>query len=102
MWDYFTHPRLKNILLLTVIVVAFGSLAFSVLEDWEFLDSLYFTIATMTTVGYGDFVPTHDASKLLAVIYMVISVPLILFSIGLVAEVAHDKMREGDKKKKRK
>jgi hypothetical protein len=42
------------------IVMHFG-------EDWTFVDSLYFATATVTTIGYGDVVPTNPTVRLLAV-----------------------------------
>jgi voltage-gated potassium channel len=40
------------VLLLAVVVV--GTLGFMVLEDFGFLDALYMTIITISTVGYGE------------------------------------------------
>ena len=41
-----------------------GSVAYSQLEpDWSFLDCLYFTFVTISTIGYGCLTPTSDASR---------------------------------------
>jgi voltage-gated potassium channel len=50
---------------------------FHLLEGWSVLDSLYVTVTTIATVGYGDFHPTSPASRLFTTIFM-------LFSIGTV------------------
>ena len=38
-------------------------------EQWSISDSLYYGFITATTVGYGDFHPTHDRNKLIAGIF---------------------------------
>ncbi len=42
------------------LLLAAGTLAFSHLEGWSLLDSLYFTVYTVTTVGYGDLTPSPE------------------------------------------
>jgi hypothetical protein len=37
--------------------IVLGALVFSNLEDWTLSDSIYFSFITLTTVGFGDFVP---------------------------------------------
>ncbi|RSC95925.1 potassium channel family protein [Tenacibaculum singaporense] len=44
------------------------------IEHWELIDSLYFSVMTMATVGYGDFVPTHNISKIFTIIYTFLSI----------------------------
>lgn len=58
-------------MLLSVLV--FGTFGFWIYEEsvHELFDSLYLTLVTMTTVGYGDFVPTNDTSKIIASVVMV-------------------------------
>ena len=47
---------------LTYLLV--GTMVFSVLEGWSPRDALYFCVTALTTVGYGDLVPTSSAGKL--------------------------------------
>ncbi|SDP88226.1 Ion channel [Phyllobacterium sp. YR620] len=56
-------PILSGILLL---MVGFG-LVIGRIEDWQAMDTLYFTFVTGLTIGYGDLAPTHASSRLLAV-----------------------------------
>ena len=40
-----------------VLYIAVGGGLFILLEDWPFFESFYFCFVTMTTIGFGDFVP---------------------------------------------
>ncbi|KAJ1400353.1 Two pore domain potassium channel [Sesbania bispinosa] len=51
-----------------------------------FLDSLYFCVVTMTTVGYGDLVPNSPLAKFLACIYVFTGMAL----VGLILSKAAD------------
>jgi voltage-gated potassium channel Kch len=41
---------------ITLVIV--GTVVFHLLEKWSWIDSLYFTVITLATVGYGDLTPT--------------------------------------------
>lgn len=47
-----------------------------------FLDAIYFSVATMTTVGYGDITPISQVGRLLAVLMILTGIALIPWQIG--------------------
>jgi hypothetical protein len=47
------------------------------LEDWSWVDSLYFSAVAVSTVGFGDLVPTRDASKLFTILYILSGISII-------------------------
>ena len=51
-------------------VMALGTVVYHYLEDWSWVDSLYFSSVAVTTVGFGDLTPSSDASKLFTVFYI--------------------------------
>lgn len=56
--------------LAAVGLLAIGTVVYHWLEGWSWVDSLYFSAVTLTTVGYGDLSPTTDAAKLFTVVYI--------------------------------
>ena len=63
--------RLQMFLALFVVITAAGTFGFMVLEDLSLPEALYYNIVTMSTVGYGDIHPTNNASRLFAVLLIV-------------------------------
>ena len=68
----------RRLALAAVLLVVVGTVGFRWLEDdWSWVDSFYFSVVAVTTVGFGDFAPTTDASKLFAVFYIVTGISII-------------------------
>lgn len=88
---YLWHPKLRLLYLIGGLFIVVGTVFFMALESWGLIDALYFTVSTITTVGFGDMVPTHPTSRFVATLYMLLSVPFLLVSVGIVVEVVHDR-----------
>ena len=71
-------PRLKiRIILTTLLLLVIGGTAlFHYLEDFTLIQAFYFTVTTMTTVGYGDLTPTNDVTRLAVSLYILLAVSL--------------------------
>ena len=63
-----------------VIGLLSGVLYYSSSEGWTFVESLYFCVIVMTTVGFGDLVPQSDSARLFSFFY--------IFGIVLVYVIA--------------
>ncbi len=79
----FRDPEGKLILASVAGLLVVGTIAYSILEGWSLLDSLYFSVVTLATVGYGDLHPTTDLAKIFTIGY-------ILAGIGIVAAFASE------------
>jgi len=80
---------------LLVFFLVAGAVVYSMLEPWTYLQSLYFCFVTLTTIGFGDFLPSSPASKAFSIFYMIsglgVCASIIAVLTGLVAE-SHDTM----------
>ena len=79
------HRRLAYVIVL-IIFILFGAATFyHLVEKWRYIDALYFTAATITTVGYGDITPKTDAGKIFTIIFVFAGVGIALYGLSLVA-----------------
>ncbi len=67
---------------LSLAVVGLGTVVYRYLEDWGWVDSLYFSVITLTSVGYGDLAPSTAGSKLFTVFYIVTGISLLGASLN--------------------
>jgi voltage-gated potassium channel len=82
-----SEEGLRNVALLTLLTVGLGGVLFARVEpDVGVGDGLYWAVTTVTTVGYGDVVPTTDAGKVLAVYVMLIGAAFLAILTGAIAQ----------------
>ena len=61
-----------------------GTVVFHALEDWTYAESFYFSVVTVTTVGYGDIHPTNDASRMFTAFYVLFGVAVAIAVLGAI------------------
>ncbi|MBI2652838.1 two pore domain potassium channel family protein [Candidatus Woesearchaeota archaeon] len=79
------HRRLLYVFIVILLVLFGGATFYYLVEGWRYLDALYFSAYTMTTVGYGDFVPKTDAGKIFTIFYVFVGVAIALYGLSLMA-----------------
>jgi hypothetical protein len=58
-------------------LLATATIVYHQFEDWSWVDSFYFSAIAASTVGFGDFSPTTDGTKLFTVAYIFLGISLI-------------------------
>ena len=79
------HRRILYVFIIILIVLFGGATFYHNIEGWRYLDAVYFSAYTMTTVGYGDLVPKTDAGKIFTIFYMFAGVAIALYGLSLMA-----------------
>ena len=90
------------ILLSLIFIIAMGTILFHYIENWRWLDSIYFCVTTLTTVGYGDFHPQTDAGKIVFIFYILSGLGMLIAFVNAFSKKIIEYRAEILKKKKKK
>lgn len=83
--DIIMDPQSRPIAIWALAMVFIGTIVFRYLEGWAWVDAFYFSVISLTTVGYGDFVPTDPLTKVLSVIYILSGIGMLFSLIDVIA-----------------
>ncbi|GMH91810.1 hypothetical protein TL16_g12161, partial [Triparma laevis f. inornata] len=70
-----------------LLMFTIGSVVFGFLEEWSVIQSFYWCVITSLSIGYGDFAPSKAESRLLAVLFIPVSVAIVSGSIGGIVNI---------------
>jgi hypothetical protein len=91
----FADARFRALAYLATVSLATGTIFYWRFEDWSFIDSLYFSVITLTTVGYGDLAPTTSGTRLFTVFYVLFGLGILVALLSAVAGYAAEARMEG-------
>lgn len=92
--------RLNIYLTIFAILLSVGILGFMWAEDLCFTDAVYFSVVTMSTVGYGDIHPQSAAGKILALIMIVGGVGTFLGVVASITDLLVNRREELHRRQK--
>jgi len=88
-----TRARIRIVLLAVLAAIVLGTVAFHLLEGWSILDSLYVTVQTLTTVGFGDVTPRTTLGRVFATAFMMVGVGVVLYALtSTVQSIVHSEL----------
>ncbi len=79
-------PETKALPVVAGALVVTGTLFYWRFEDWTIIEALYFSVVTLTTVGYGDFTPTSAGTEIFTIIYILTGLGVLVALLASVAE----------------
>jgi voltage-gated potassium channel len=79
------NPEFRGLLTLVLILLGTGTLFYHFVEGWKLLDSLYFSVTTLTTVGYGDLAPKTGFGKLFTIVYILSGLGVLVGFVNVLA-----------------
>ncbi len=81
--------------LVVIVYIGVGMVGCIVIEGWTVIESFYFSMVTLSTVGYGDLAPESQGGKIFVTLYVMMGIGLIAAALGIVGEYVMDKL-DGD------
>jgi len=78
--------KFRIAILLVICVLLIGVLGYRYISDYSWVDALYMTTITITTVGFGEVGPLNDAAKLFTVGLILASVVTLANAIAVITE----------------
>ncbi len=78
--------KLKMALFMIAAILVAGTMGFIVIEGWSILDSLYMTLITITTVGFGEVRPLSLNGKIFTIFLIIAGVGTVLYAFSLMVE----------------
>jgi voltage-gated potassium channel len=68
-------------------VITYGTIGYMLIEEWDFLDSLYMTVITLTTVGFEEVHVLSRSGRVFSIVLMLSGVGAMFYVLGVAAKV---------------
>lgn len=82
--DTRTEIRFAIAVCMTVTLVAEGTIGYALIEGWSLNDSLYMTVITITTVGYGEAQQLSESVRVFTIVLLLCSIATAGYSASTV------------------
>src|SRR5512132_1059382 len=79
-------PETKALPVVAGALLLTGTLFYWHFEDWTIIEALYFSVVTLTTVGYGDFSPTTPGTQIFTIVYILTGFGVLVALLTSVAQ----------------
>jgi len=78
--------KINKILVLVASIMAIGTSGYMLLSGYSFIDALYMTVITVTTVGFGELSPFSSEEKLFTIFLILMSITIFGYAVSAFSE----------------
>jgi voltage-gated potassium channel Kch len=91
----FAEERVQGLVALTFGLIFVASGVYWYFEGWGLLDSVYFSVITIATVGYGDLAPQTAPGKIFTIFYVFCGLGIFVATATAIADsVTKDRRKD--------
>lgn len=91
-----TDKSVQGVLAISTAIILWASVFYHYVEGWPWLDSLYFSVVTISTIGYGDYSPVTAIGKVFTIFYIIIGFGVFVTAATTVADAIIKQAKEDD------
>ena len=85
------HKKFAFAIIIFFVLLAGATIVYSSIEGWRYIDSAYFIVATVTTIGYGDIAPQTDVGKIFTMFFSFLGIGMTFYFLTLFGEYIYKK-----------
>jgi len=95
------QSRLYVALFLLIVVFLTGILGFRFFSSYTWIDAVYMTVITVTTVGFGEVAPLSPSAKIFTSLLILSSIVIVGYALSVITEYMLSKNNIGNLRQKR-
>ncbi len=80
------EPAVRGALSLAATLIAIATIFYWIVEGWSLVDSVYFSVVTIATVGYGDLAPKTAIGKIFTIGYIFAGIGIFVATAAALAQ----------------
>ncbi|WP_397363406.1 potassium channel family protein [Olleya sp. R77988] len=78
--------KIYTAITLLIVLLVIGVLGFKLMSNYTWVDALYMTVITITTVGFGEVQPLDNVSKIFTIFLILTSVVIVGYALTIITE----------------
>lgn len=90
-WEIARDPKVRPLGVWLATLLAIGAAFYHNVEGWSWLDSLYFSVIALATVGFGDLSPETDLGKLFTIFYVLAGIGILVAFVDATVQRGTDR-----------
>ena len=89
-WNSATGRRITVILILSILLTGFGTAGYMLLQNYSFVEALYMTVLTLSTVGFTEVHPLDTTGRIFTMVLILMGVSFVAFMLAYFSQILLD------------